>query len=90
LVYALYSTGDSFHSESGCLCQVFLTPHYADALAVMNAINQDAKEKSDSFEAITVKLPTAKRDETIGVSTWKGYFEGLEDVRIETLNEVDS
>lgn len=88
LVYTLYDTGDSFHQETNVLCLVGLYEHEKDAQAVMRAIEDDYRKSGDSFAPVKVALPKADRLETIGVSTWKGYFERLNEVRVEPLSST--
>lgn len=89
LVFARYGTGDSFHSESGLFQEIFLTPHYADALAIKNALDSDAKKNSEKFNPIVIKLPVAKENVTLSTSTWKGYFESLESINVEMVHKLN-
>ncbi len=87
LVYALYSTGDSFHHEENVICLVGLYEDESDAIAVVDAIELDYKKNEDSFEPVKVKLPKKGVEETIATSTWKGYFESLSSINIEPVTE---
>ncbi len=85
LVYGLYSTGDSFHSETGVieyidvfksleaakLCQELLEEHY-------RTIDKVSFEKASSCELI-------HDDGTIYkfYVPWNGYFENLESIDIQ-------
>jgi len=80
LVYALCSTGDSFHHEENVICLVGLYEDETDAIAVMNAVEIDNKENGGRFDPITVKLPKKGVEETIATSIWQGYFENLNSV----------
>ncbi len=82
LIYVLHSAGDSFHSESGCLCMVQFVKDYEDAVAIRNAINNDLKVEGYS---IKLTLPKSGKEIQICTSSWKGYFEHLESINIETL-----
>ncbi len=88
LIYTLYNTGDSFHYEENAICLVGLYEHKEDAVAVMRAIENDYKKSKDSFDPLKITLPKAGRVDTIGVSTWKGYFERLNEVCIELVEPV--
>lgn len=93
LVYALYNTGDSFHCEENVICLVGLYEDEADAVSVMDAIELDDKENSgrfdsDRFNPINVKLPKKGVEETIATSTWKGHFERLNTVNVESVTET--
>lgn len=87
-VYALYNTGDSFHCEENVMCKVGLYEYEKDAESVMVALENDYKTDMDSFEPVKVYLPRKKTVETIGVSTWKGYFERLLNINIEPVSPV--
>lgn len=90
LVCAFYDTGDSFHREENKLDLVSLVDDYADASTILRYIETDYKlfQESDKYDykPSTVHLPHSKRNEEIYTSTWKGYFERLREVRVETLN----
>lgn len=88
VVYALYDTGDSFHREANRICFVYLTEHYPDAQAVMFALEKDYRQKYGTFEAVQVKLPVKGTIEPICSSTWKGHFERLRSIQIETVTQT--
>lgn len=90
LVYALYSTGDSFHHEENVICLVGLYEDESDAVAVMDALELDDKENEDSREPVKVQLPKKGVEETIATSTWKGYFESLSSINIEPVLELSN
>jgi hypothetical protein len=85
LVYALYNTGDSFHTVDNKICFLFLSPHNEDAVKVLRELEKNAKEKPEDFHPIVVELPVSKQTVTIGTSDWKGYFESLNGFEIHTL-----
>lgn len=87
LVYALYDTGDSFRHEENEICLVGLYEDETDAVAVMEALELDYK-KNESFNPIKVRLPKKGVEETIGTSTWKGFFERLRSINIEPVTET--
>ena len=85
LVYVNYSTGDSFHHETGCITfvDVFENANDADALARILEKDYENKDKYD-YKPLNVKLPSGFEKE-IYTGTWKGYFERLESVRVEAI-----
>lgn len=84
LVYVTYSTGDSFHHEEGKVCYVELVDTFEEAEAISDAIEKDYRNNKDGFGLLKVKLPTGKKVE-VYPGTWKGYFERLSSVDIETI-----
>ena len=89
LVCAFYDTGDSFSRTENCLCLVSLHEHMQDAQAVVKACEDDYRAYQDNdkhdYKPLPVKLPVADRTEDIYTGTWKGYFERLRELRVETL-----
>lgn len=90
LVYALYHTGDSFHYEDNVISFVSLQEAEEDAVVIAKAIETDYKAYKDNgrdfgYKPLEVRLPISGKTETICVGTWKGYFEGLGEVRIEAV-----
>lgn len=86
LVCGFYDTGDSFHRSYNHLSLVSLQTNLEDAKAVLKAAEEDYRKNKDDFKPIHVKLPVADRTEEVYTSTWKGYFECLNELRIETLS----
>lgn len=89
LVNVYYDTGDSFHRENNVLCMVGLYKDAKDAQTVQEAIEKDMKNNKDSFNHLEIKLPVEKRIESVGVSSWKGYFESFKYADIEVLTFRD-
>ena len=89
LVYVLYDTGDSFHNEANVICLIGLYEDESDAVTVMDALELDYK-KNESFNPIKVKLPKKGVEETIGTSTWKGFFERLNSVNIKPVTNTNN
>jgi hypothetical protein len=87
LVYVIYNTGDSFHRENNAICLVGLYENQSDAKAVVNSLELDSKTNNEGFEPIKVKLPKTGVEETIGTSTWKGYFERVVSINCEEIEE---
>jgi hypothetical protein len=95
LVYALYSTGDTFHHEEHRLCLVSMFAHMEDAKAVLKAIEKDYNSYDryaawNQVKPLSVVLPKDGRTENIYTGTWKGYFERLEQVCIESIGSGNS
>lgn len=92
LVYVLYSTGDSFHHEENRISLVGLYETYQDAKFVMDFIESDYREfmKKDNYDHKPSKLvlPVSGKTEDIYTGTWKGYFERLTEVNIESVGDV--
>jgi hypothetical protein len=89
LVNVYYDTGDSFHRENNVLCMIGLYKDVKDAQAVKEAIEKDMKENKDSFDCVEIELPVEKRKESIGINSWKGYFESFKYADIEILTFRD-
>lgn len=88
LVYAVYSTGDSFgRSESGCM--EFFTVHRDLARAEANAeILRAQNSDRVSFGGTFVMEAALTTDAGLLLVTrvpWLGYFESLEEVCVETF-----
>lgn len=92
LVCAFYSTGDTFHHETGEISLVTFTKHRADAEEILLAIGEDYKRflNRDKHERRPLKvfLPVSKRVEDIYTGTWKGYFERLESAEVKPLDKA--
>ena len=88
LVNVIYSSGDSFHRDDGCLCMVSLVDNCEDAVKIRDAIKKDndTKDRHDCKSSqLKVKLSNGKVED-IYCGTWQGYFESVKSVDIETLN----
>lgn len=89
LVCAFYDTGDSFSRHENKLCLVSLVEHAQDAQTILKACEADYKEYQESYrwevKPLKVHLPVADRTEEVYTGTWKGYFERLKELRVETL-----
>ena len=77
LVVAFYDTGDSFHKAENECVTLALLRNYGDAKRLKEKLEQNMKTDPDNFDPIIVEYPVSKKTETIGTSTWKGYFETL-------------
>ena len=84
LVYVNYSTGDSFHHKTGCICFVDIFENASDAEHLAKLLEEDAKTEDLDFKPLKVKFPSGIEKE-ICTSTWKGYFETLENVCVQSL-----
>jgi 3D (Asp-Asp-Asp) domain-containing protein len=87
LVYVVYGTGDSFHHEDGLHYYIGLYANFDDAQAVSQAIEQDNRKERDQETTLRVKLSNGSV-QNICTSSWKGYFEHLTGVEIETVARV--
>jgi hypothetical protein len=91
LVYVNYSTGDSFHHETGCIEFVDVFESEKDGDALVDMLDKDyAKfKKADrhDYTPLKVKLPSGVERE-IYTSTWKGYFERLEGVQCVRIDPI--
>ena len=78
VVIVQYSSGDSFGNSSGniSIAGVYDTPD--KAAQVRQAILEDEKNNPHSYESLEIP-----GEASIYPGDWKGYFESLEDVRIE-------
>lgn len=92
LVYAIHSTGDSFHHHSGYGCnfiEVFSDKDKADALA--KAIHQHNRDYHDNKKDLGDKAYSFSYQDQMGndkvVSCdWNGYFESLQNCDVQTMN----
>lgn len=97
LVTVRYGTGDSFHHEDGCheMIDLFRTKNTAEAcaLAIKNhyeIAKHGGKNSSDipipkSWDAYSLTYQDDLGHKKTVHASWTGYFEGLEDVQIDTL-----
>jgi len=90
LVCAFYDTGDSFSRHENKLCLVSLQEHLEDAQTIVRACEADYRAYQDrgncwDYKPLPVKLPVADKTEDVYTGTWKGYFERLRELRVETL-----
>lgn len=86
LVYVLYNTGDSFSRSDNCIELIGLYEDLEDAVKVQTAIEKDSNKTT--YTPLTVDLPKKGVTETIGVSTWRGYFESFNDCVVMPVNEI--
>lgn len=87
LVYVNYSTGDSFHCETGCICFVDVLEDANDAEYLARVLEDDSKKDNYDYKPLKVKFPSGMEKE-ICTSTWKGYFESIEDIHVESLRYI--
>lgn len=89
LVYVLYSTGDSFHSEDNRMEMIALKQHHKDAVAIQFALEEDYKTYKAAhdwkFQPLKIRLPSDDSTLELSTSPWKGYFEHLNGVHIQRL-----
>ena len=82
LVYAIFSTGDSFHHEEGRIDFIDLYQKRTLAEKVARIIEEDYKKWKENF-SVTIFDSTGKKFKMH--CPWKGYFESLTDVRVEEV-----
>lgn len=87
-VYAIYNTGDSFHCDANRMCEIGLYENELDAGMVKKVLERDYKNHSNSFNPVTVYLPSGKK-ETLCTSTWKGWFQELNIIVVEPILPAD-
>jgi hypothetical protein len=77
-VIVIYSTGNTFGSSSGnvTVAGIYNTPEKAQE--VRELILKDNKENRDGYGYLEVP-----GEPQIYPGTWKGYFESLDDIRVE-------
>lgn len=77
-VVVRYSTGDTFGRNDGNISVVGVYQNAVTASEIEHAIWDDYREHGGDFTTLKVA------GEEIYTGTWKGYFEYLEDVFVET------
>jgi hypothetical protein len=90
LVYVTYSTGDTFHHEEGCMCMVEFLDNCEDAVALRNALKKDydaydSNEYSPRAYSFEMTLPKSGREIHVSTGTWKGYFESMDSINIQSM-----
>lgn len=88
LVYATYSTGDSFGHGTGCIeyIAVFKTEEKAARLKKMLQKRDQGDKNENKF---TFKYTTESGKKIENHCPWDGYFESLESVYVEELEIYD-
>lgn len=83
LVWAEYSSGDSFGSSSGNVEFIWAFSKAEDAFALEKLLKEDNRKNPDyNFgDGNFVEFQGQK----VSTSTWKGYFEHLEDIHVDRL-----
>lgn len=95
-MYVLYNTGDSFHKETNVIYLIGVYASVLDAIKVKDAIEKDYENDPSGKKIlpgpkahyINVELPILEITEEIYTGVWKGYFESLRSVKIETILPV--
>lgn len=89
LVYVLHTQGDSFGTEEHVLCMVNLFDSYRDAQTLALAIKNDYakydKDGINDYLPLKVTLPSGKIID-VATSSWKGYFERMQDIQVHCLH----
>lgn len=82
VVGASYSSGDSFGRGRGYHELLWAFTDGEAAFKLKDALEEDYRENSDyNFKGNYIEFEGIK----VGTSTWKGYFESLEDVFVERI-----
>jgi len=93
LVYVLYDTGDSFHSEENCIELIGVYSNIEDVLVIEEAIELDhrkyKKTKEHDYNPMKVLLPKSNKIQEISTCTWKGYFETFNTVETKTIKLLE-
>lgn len=82
VVYAVYSTGDSFHRGDGAYLEV-ISFHKNGTLAHKNAANVKARLGNDDKYAMTIEFDNGKK--VTRHCPWDGYFESLDYVQVDSF-----
>lgn len=89
LVVGFYSTGDSFHTETGVFELVELFETYEKAQACEKKLEAHYKDKSKRKSKRSVIIETETGDSYEFSPPWLGYFESLDLVDVITLRLVE-
>ena len=82
VVYAVYSTGDTFHHASGAYLEV-LSFHKNGDLAHQNA--SGARERSNRESAYTMTITYDSGAQVSRHCPWDGYFESLDYIQVDSF-----
>ncbi len=89
LVYALYTTGDSFSNHSGNMEYIDLYDNEDLANEVVKTIELDykiyGKRKDSSFDNYSVVIKNNMGNEFKMSCPWKGYFERLDSIEAKSI-----
>jgi hypothetical protein len=101
LIYALYTTGDTFGSDTGNIeyiglyktykeCQVNETRIYAHQRGPDPTIKVKSKAKKDKYSEYSVELISPSGQPYMVGCPWNGYFNGLESIVIEGVYLIEN
>lgn len=79
LLWATYSTGDSFHTETGCIVFIDLFKNKEDANECVKTLKQNST--GEYVYSTTLKSGNGK-PWTFSIP-WNGFFESLEEIHVE-------
>lgn len=82
VVYAVYSTGDTFHRAEGAYLEV-LSFHKNGALAHQNAAR--ARDRKGREEAYTMTIVYDSGAQVSRHCPWDGYFESLDYIQVDSF-----
>lgn len=89
LVYAIYSTGDSFGNDRGSSIE-FFTAHKNEEIASDNGEILARMSKSDSHYNFNAAITLDSGLRMVVHVPWMGYFEGLDNVHVEQFTVHES
>lgn len=90
LLYVIYSTGDSFHQESGLIEFINLFEDVNIAYENKRRIDEHYKKnkRTNSEDTYSVKLLSSIGNEYKINIPWMGYFESLDECEVKLVNLV--
>jgi hypothetical protein len=84
-VYVIYSTGDSFgHDENAQLELIYIGHDGELAHKIKKFIEEDYDKKRDGYDGDIYKKPSVVDGVEFWTYPWKGYFESLSYVSVES------
>ena len=88
LVYATYSTGDTFHNEGGLFQPIAIYSELSPALKTKDYLEKWTEKNKDSYSySAVIQLEDGEggfKDFKFSVP-WMGYFESLEGIEVKKL-----
>lgn len=87
LVSVIYSTGDSFNHHEGVIDYIEMYENEEMAIATRDMIENSYKSK-DKEEKYSVEILNNSGTPYKISASWVGYFERLEEVRIDCVKEI--
>jgi hypothetical protein len=88
LLYAIYSTGDSFSHHEGKIDYIYLYKTASKAEAAKTILENHDTESKDWDERFNKTIKTEKGKNLKLYISWAGYFESLTSVNIEMVRII--